>query len=148
MNHHLEVSTAIYFLICLRETIVWPLAINIFQPKKAVLMTANLSSQQQKLWELGFWNASFALYSKNQIVLEQLTLWNSFLHACSIMQMIKIQPSNKFSVGFHTDHSALGQANAVQWGISLLWGAHHVVTSSSCVCWHLFLCEDSLVRLG
>lgn len=78
MNHHLEVSTAIYFLICLRETILWPLAINIFQPKKAVLMTANLNSEQQKLYELCFLNVSYALYLKNQNVLEQLSVWNFF----------------------------------------------------------------------
>lgn len=75
MNHHLEVSAAIYFLICLKETTLWPLAINIFHPKNAVLMTANLNREQQKLYKTCFLNVSFALYLESQNVLEQLAVW-------------------------------------------------------------------------
>lgn len=87
----LEVSTAIYFLICLRHIVLWPLAINISQPKKAVPMTANLNSEQQKLWGVFLKCFLCFVFEKSKYV-GTICALEFFLHTCSIMQMITVQP--------------------------------------------------------
>lgn len=77
MNHLLEVSTAIYFLICLRHNSA-TFNNKHFSARRRPWWQQILTASNQSLPNCVFWNISFAFCLRKLNVLEQLTVWHYF----------------------------------------------------------------------